>query len=356
MKKRYLFAGISGVVAGAVATKLLTRPREVNWPDSIDLISHPEHSWFTRVGGVRIHYQDAGNEDAPAIILIHGFISSTLIWSDVFLPLAAAGFRVIALDLPGYGYSDKPVDGRYTIDSQAYAVVSLMNRLEIDEATIIGASYGAAVAATIALDYPERVSSLVLIGAVTNDNPMRKLLPRVAQLPLLGDIVTPLFLGSRWVLRKRMEDTYRRSGRALDEHKLAARHHLLAAADSHRAMLRTIRRWNASRIAREAHLIHRPTLILWGEDDRHIPLTDGVFLREAIAGARLIVFRDCGHLPPVEHPEKFVEVVRQFCQTETADNASPPARFKRKTRKRSEPPADRGPQAGSPPGVVDAGG
>ena len=337
MKKRYLLAGISGVVAGAVATKLLTRPRGVSWPDSIDLIPHPEHSWFTRVGGVRIHYQEAGDEDAPALILIHGFISSTLIWSDVFLPLAAAGFRVIALDLPGYGYSDKPADGRYTIDSQAYAVVSLMNRLEIDEATIIGASYGGAVAATIALDYPERVSRLVLIGAVTDDAPMNKLLPRVAQLPLVGDIVTPLFLGSRWVLRKRMEDTYRRSGKMLDERKLAARHHLLAAADSHRAMLRTIRRWNANRITREAHLIHRPTLILWGEDDRHIPLSDGVRLREAIPGARLIVFSKCGHLPPVEHPEKFVDVVTQFCQAEPQDKAQPPVKLNRK--ETSEPPA-----------------
>ncbi|HEY6047236.1 MAG TPA: alpha/beta hydrolase [Pyrinomonadaceae bacterium] len=334
MKKRYLAAGISGVVAGAVATKLLTRPRDVSWPDSIDLIPHPEHSWFTRVGGVRIHYQDAGDQDAPALILIHGFISSTLIWNDVFLPLAAAGFRVIALDLPGYGYSDKPVDGRYTIDAQAYAVISLMNRLEIDEATIVGASYGGAVAATMALDYPERVTRLVLIGAVTNDDPMRKLVPRIAQLPLVGDVVTPLFLGSRWVLRKRMEDTYRRSGRPLDEHKLAARHHLLATAASQRAMLRTIRRWNANRISREAHLIRKRTLILWGEDDRHIPLSDGVRLREAIAGARLIVFRDCGHLPPVEQPERFVKVVTQFCQEEEARNDAPI-----KLKPRSEPPA-----------------
>lgn len=316
MKKRYLIAGITGMVAGAVATRLLTRPRDVSWPDSLDLIDHAEHSWFTRVGGVRIHYQDAGDENAPAVVLIHGFISSTLIWSDVFLPLAAAGFRVIALDLPGYGYSDKPADGRYTIDSQAYAVVSLMNRLEIDEATIVGASYGAAVAATIALDYPERVSRLVLVGAVTNDEPMKKFLPRIGRLPLVGDVATPLFLGSRWVLRERMKSMYRRSGRMLDQRKFAARHHLLATANTHRAMLRTLRRWNASRIANEAHLIRRPTLILWGEVDEQIPLSDGVYLHEEIPGARLIVFRNCGHLPPVECPEKFVEIVVDFCSPE----------------------------------------
>jgi len=314
MKKRYLVAGLSGVVAGAVATKLLARPRDVSWPDSLTLIDHPEHSWFTRIGGVRIHYQDAGDENAPALILIHGFISSTLIWSDVFLPLAAAGFRVIALDLPGYGYSDKPADGRYTIDSQAYAVVSLMNRLEIDEATIIGASYGGAVAATIALDYPERVSRLVLVGPVTNDAPMKKLLPRLGRLALVGDVLTPLFLGSRWVLRNRMKNMYRRNRRVLDEHKFAARHHLLATANTHRAMLSTMRRWNANRIMDEAHLIRRPTLILWGEADEHIPLSDGVRLREDIPGARLIVFRNCGHLPPAECPDKFVDVVTEFCR------------------------------------------
>src|SRR5439155_20710122 len=115
MKKRYWVAGATGIVAGAVATKLLTRPRDVSWPQSINLIYHSEHSWFTTIDGVRIHYQEAGDEKAPPMILIHGFISSTLIWSDVFLPLAEAGFRVIAPDLPGYGYSDKPRDGEYTI-------------------------------------------------------------------------------------------------------------------------------------------------------------------------------------------------------------------------------------------------
>src|SRR5260370_22045039 len=168
MKKRYLLAGATGVVAGAVATKLLTRPRDVSWPDSINFIYHPEYSWFTTVDGLRIHFQEAGDENAPPLILIHGFISSNLIWSDVLLPLAGAGFRVIAPDLPGYGYSDKPRDDEYTIESQARAVLGLMDRLEIEKATIIGASYGGAAAATVALDSPKRVVRRVLVCAVTD--------------------------------------------------------------------------------------------------------------------------------------------------------------------------------------------
>jgi pimeloyl-ACP methyl ester carboxylesterase len=314
MKKRYLLAGLSGLVAGAVAAKLLTRPQDVSWPDSLDYIYNPEYSWFTHVNAVRIHYQEAGEEKAPPIILIHGFISSNLVWSHVLQPLARAGFRAIAPDLPGYGYSDKPADAKYTIAEQARAVIGLLDRLGIREAIIVGASYGGAVAATIALDYPDRVDKLVLVGAVTNDDAKKKFLLRVSCLPVIGDVTTPLFLGSRWILRKRMENMYRRLDRPINEKMVASRHHLLATANTHRAMIRTARRWSATRIEREAALIRQPTLLVWGDQDDHIPLASAFRLRDAIPNARLVVFRNCGHLPPAEKPEQFVEVLADFCE------------------------------------------
>lgn len=323
MKKRYLAAGITGMIAGAVATKLLMRPRDVSWADSLEFIYHPENSWFTRVNGARIHYQEAGDEGAPPVILIHGFISSNLIWSHILLPLANEGFRVIAPDLPGYGYSDKPRGALYTIEEQARAVVGLMDRLGIKRATIVGASYGGAVAAMLALDYPERVAKLVLVGAVSNDEVKKKLLMRISRLPVLGDVATPLFLGSRWVLRKRMQNMYRRMGRPINERMVASRHHLLATANTHRAMIRTARRWSANRIAREASLLRPPTLLVWGDQDDHIPLGDALRLRDTIPNARLVIFRNCGHLPPAEHPQKFVEVLAEFCRSAAAlDSAS----------------------------------
>ena len=97
MKKRYLVAGATGVVAGAVATKLLTRPRDVSWPNSLDFIYHPEFSWFTTVEGARIHYHEAGDEKAPPLILIHGFISSNSIWSGVLLSFSVMAVSIRAL-------------------------------------------------------------------------------------------------------------------------------------------------------------------------------------------------------------------------------------------------------------------
>jgi pimeloyl-ACP methyl ester carboxylesterase len=189
-----------------------------------------------------------------------------------------------------------------------------MDRLGIRKAVIAGASYGGAVAATMALDYPERVAKLILVGAVTNDEVKKKFLMRVTVLPLIGDIATPLFLGSRWILRKRMEDMYRRLQRPINEKMVASRHHLLETANAHRAMIRTARRWSANRIGRQASLIRQPTMLVWGDRDDHIPLDDAFRLRDAMPNAKLIVFRNCGHLPPAEQPEKFVEVVAEFCK------------------------------------------
>ena len=104
---------------------------------------------------MRVHYQEAGEPDAPAMILIHGFAASNLVWSKVLLEFAEAGFRVIAPDLLGYGYSEKPRELDYTIARQAEMIVSLMQRLGIERAVLVGSSYGGAIAATIALDHPE---------------------------------------------------------------------------------------------------------------------------------------------------------------------------------------------------------
>src|SRR5882762_9942180 len=105
MKKRYW---IAGAAASLVAAKLLFRLRDVEWEKNRETIFLPERSRFIEVAGVRVHFQEAGEKDAPPVVLIHGFASSTLVWSRVFLKLADAGFRVIVPDLLGYGYSGKP--------------------------------------------------------------------------------------------------------------------------------------------------------------------------------------------------------------------------------------------------------
>ena len=310
MKKRYW---IAGAITLGVAAKLLSRPRDADWAVNRHVVFHSEHSRFADVDGVRVHYQEAGDAKAPALVLIHGFASSTLVWSKVFLRLAQAGFHVIAVDMLGFGYSGKPRNGEYTIGGQARLLIGLLDRLGIKRATLVGSSYGGAVAATCALDYPKRVEKLVLIGTVNNNRPLAYKLMRVFGAPVFGDVVSPLLIGSRRLLRRRMKRLYDRHAWVLDERRVDARHLPLRASGTQRAIIRTVRRWDAERISRDAHLIRQPTLLLWGENDRDIPLADGERLHEQIPGSRLVVFLNCGHLPHEEYPEAFTKVVADFC-------------------------------------------
>jgi pimeloyl-ACP methyl ester carboxylesterase len=315
MKKRYWIAGAATL---AVVGKLLLRPRDADWHKCRDVVFHSEHSCFINVDGVRVHYQEAGDEHAPAMILIHGFASSTLVWSKVFLKLADAGYRVIALDMLGYGYSAKPRKGEYTIAGQAKLLMRLLDRLGIPRAIFVGSSYGGAVAATCALDYPDRVEKLILVGAVNNNRPLAFTLMRLFGSPVFGDVVSPLLIGSRRLLRRRMKRVYDRHSWALDERRVDARHLPLRAAGTHRAIIRTVRSWDAERISRDAHLIKQPALLLWGENDLDIPLADGERLHAQIPGSRLIVFLNCGHIPHEEYPEAFTKIVTDFCKVQSA--------------------------------------
>lgn len=314
MKKRYWIAGAAGL---AIAGKLLTRPHDADWHKCRDVVFHSEHSSFIDVDGIRVHYQEAGDPKAPAVVLIHGFASSTLVWSKVFLQIAEAGYRVIALDLLGYGYSAKPRNGEYTIGGQAKLLTGLLDALGIPRAIFIGSSYGGAVAATCALDYPDRVEKLILVGSVNNNRPCEFMLMRLFGSPVFGDVVSPLLIGSRRLLRRRMKRVYDRHSWVMDERRVDARHLPLRAASTQRAIINTVRRWDAERISREAHLIKQPTLLIWGENDREIPLSDGERLHADIPGSRLIVFLECGHLPHEEYPEAFTNVVIDFVKAKS---------------------------------------
>jgi pimeloyl-ACP methyl ester carboxylesterase len=320
MKKRYWMTGAVGLAGAIVAVKMLRRPSDVEWHDHAHELHHAERSRFALVDGVRMHYQEAGALHHPPILLIHGFTASNFVWKDVLLPIAAAGFRVIAPDLIGFGFSAKPKEGEYTIDAQARMIVALMNHLEIESAILIGSSYGGAVAATCALDNPERVERLVLVDAVINDYVKRRPILRLAALPLVGNLISPLMLGSRRLVHSQMRKGYAPENMHLfDEARMTSHHRPLLAANTQSATLKTLRRWSAGRIERDAHRIEQPALLVWGEDDPEIPVAHGRRLFEEIPNSRLIVFQHCGHMPMEEYPREFTEVVTGFCSAKADD-------------------------------------
>ncbi len=186
MKKTNVALGLAGALGAAVAVKMLTRAKTVLWDDVSERVPLSDHSHFITVEGARIHYQEFGEPNHPTLVLIHGFTASLFVWHKVAPLLADAGFHIVALDLVGFGYSEKPRWFDYSIQAQARMVSRFMNRLGIGRATLVGSSYGGAVAMTLCLDYPEFVEKLVLIDAVCNDEVLRHPILRLASIKGIG--------------------------------------------------------------------------------------------------------------------------------------------------------------------------
>ncbi|MER3630821.1 MAG: hypothetical protein C4325_00495 [Blastocatellia bacterium] len=316
MKIRNVTIGLAGTIAAAIAVKMLTRSATVRWKDAAEELPHSDKSKFVSVDGIRLHYQEFCSPPTVAdVILIHGFTASVYAWRSVAPMLAAAGLRVIALDLPGFGYSERPRIFDYSIASQSRIVERFMNRLGIGAPALVGSSYGGAVAAMLALDYPERVGKLILVSPVTNDNPKRRLVMRLAAVPGIGEIITPFLADSISFHRRQMEKALAPANhRLITSDRLEAIRRPLAAADAHNSLLATARNWSAERIEQDAELLNQPTLIIWGEDDRIIPIENGYRLHNKLLRSRMVVIRDCGHVPMEEKPEVFVSVVLDFCK------------------------------------------
>ena len=326
MNKKNLALGLGGAVGGLIAWKMLSRAREVSWEDFADKIHHPENSHFTTVDGATVHYQEFGEPSNPTLILIHGFTASTFVWQTVAPMLAEENFHVVAVDLLGFGFSEKPAWFEYSIVSQARMIERFMDRLGIGRAILVGSSYGGAIASTVALDYPEIVEKLVLVSAVINDEAKNNRLLKLTAMRGVGEIISPFLLDSKRFLRFRMRRTIAPVNHHLiTDERIASVGSPLRAKSAHHSVLTSARKWDANRIEDDAHLINHPTLLIWGEDDNVIPVRNGEKLYDTILNSRLVVLKDCGHVPPEEKPERFVELVAEFCRdkknrTESASN------------------------------------
>lgn len=314
MKKRDIALALAGGAAAAVVVKMTSRAKTSGWHADLP---HADRSHFVHIDGAAVHYQEFGNAADKTLLLIHGFGSSTFTWAETAPKLAARGFHIVAVDMLGFGYSDKPAWFDYSITSQARVIERFMDRLGIGRAAVVGSSYGGAVSLSLALDYPERVEKLVLVGAVSNDEALSHPILRLASLPGVGELITPFLVDSKIFARMRMRETIAVSNHHLvNEYRLSNVRRPLLAADAHHSLLTTSRNWDANRIERDAERLMQPTLLIWGDSDTVIPIHNAYKLHELILNSRFVVLKDCGHIPMEEKPELFVELTTEFCNDE----------------------------------------
>ena len=164
-----------------------------------------------------IHFQEFGDRVNPTLILIHGYTASTYSGTRSHLRLLNRIFTSLRSDLVGFGFSDKPAWFDYSITSQARMIVRLMNILGIGRATVVGSSYGGAVASTVALDYAERVEKLMLVDAVCNDDVLNKAILKIAAVRGIGEVLTS-FLSDSKAFSQNAYEKHARAGESSSDH------------------------------------------------------------------------------------------------------------------------------------------
>ena len=152
------------------------------------------------------------------------------------------------------------------------------------------------------------------MDAVCNDDLRDHPIFRLVSVPGIGEAVTPFLADSRTFMKFRMRGTL-----APENHHMITRELIdsivrpLAAADAHHSLLATSRNWHANRIEQDAGLIDQPTLLIWGENDQVIPISNGYKLHELILHSRFVVLPGCGHIPQEEKSDIFSRLVADFC-------------------------------------------
>ena len=270
-----------------------------------------------RLHGREVAYVVGG--EGPTLLLIHGIGGDWRTWEPVLEDLARQ-HRVVAPDLPGHGRSAKGA-GDYSLGALANALRDLGGALGIERATVIGHSLGGGIAMQFSYQFPERCERLVLVSS-GGLGPDVGLVLRLATLP-----GSELFLSLTAPAARSLINLAASAGRALrirpaaDAEFYARTFAALADRETRAAFLGTLRGVVGTRgqlvDARDRLYLaqHMPTLIAWGERDAVLPVDHARAAQEAMPGSRLEIFENAGHLPQLDDPRRFIDVVENFMTT-----------------------------------------
>ena len=264
-----------------------------------------------------LHYETYGNGDP--VLCVHGLAACLYTWRNLIEPISQKR-QLILIDLKGCGQSPKPRDRRYSVQDQADLIYDFIQEHDLKNLTLIGTSYGGAVSLMVTSMLcekdPGRLAKLVLIDSAgyPESLPWHFNLLKTPVLGWLSIHAMPRKISTRRVLRYVYYD-----------HKLITKDQVtvysqpIKTPGARQALLQTVRQAipkNIDELVRKYQDICVPTLIIWGEEDRVIPLKIGKMLHEAIPHAKLIVLPGIGHAPHEEAPEKTIPLILEFLAEE----------------------------------------
>jgi len=261
--------------------------------------------------GARAHYRDQGQAQGLPLILLHGSNASLHTWEPWVAELGDQ-FRLISVDLPGHGLTGAVPGDDYSQEGMVTFVAAFASALGLERFALAGNSMGGAVAARFALTAPDRLTHLILIdaGGMPTKTPTDPGLGfRLARIPVLQYAllyVTPRYLFEEGLKKAVVDD-------ALVTPEMVDRYwQLNRRVGTRQALLKRFQIAQVGFLEANADKIATPTLILWGDLDTLTPRDMGEAYAQAIKGAKLVIYKNVGHLPMEEAPAQSARALREF--------------------------------------------
>lgn len=273
-------------------------------------------SQFVNANGLNIHYVENGQGDP--VVLLHGWPTHAYLWHNQMDALSAAGYRVIAPDQPGYGYSDKPADAPYTVNYFERTLTGFLDALGVDKVTLGGHDLGGPTALMFAVRHPERLARMVVFDTTAYPD-MPFVVNLQAKALVLAARLKPL--GRALLSRTGIGLTLKYAGlvanrAAMDRQAIDTYYRPLAADPvAQDVLLRILASFDTgalNEIASNLGRIRCPTLLLWAANDPISPLSTAHRLAKDITGARLEVIPRCGHFSMEDQPQRVNEALIEF--------------------------------------------
>ncbi len=262
---------------------------------------------FVQLADIRLHVRDDGPRDASALILLHGLGASLQTWED-WVPSLSEEYRVIRFDLPGFGLTGPDPTGDYSDERSIELLLQLMTKLAIDQATLIGNSLGGRIAWRFAAAHPERMDKLVLISPDGFASPGFEY-EQAPEIPAAMSLMR--YSMPKWLLAMNLKPAY--ADAAVVTPELLTRYHdLLLYPGNREAVLQRLRQVELPRPQPLLQQITAPVLLLWGEQDALIPVSNAEDYAAVLEDSEIHVLAGIGHLPQEEAPQASLQPLLSF--------------------------------------------
>ncbi|MGV3550134.1 alpha/beta fold hydrolase [Rhizobium sp.] len=294
---------------------------------------------YVRAAGLDINYTSWGPRTGRPILLIHGTLAWSQTWYQLATRLAAQGFRVIAPDLPPFGFSERPADGDYSRKAQGKLILAFADALGLDKVVLVGHSFGGGATMEAAFSAPERIDGLVLLDVALglDSTGGDSMAGRLFGAPYIGRTLTAASFTNPLMTGKGLRD-FIYDDRIVDQRRIA----LYQAPFVVKNTSSEVAKWlsgalfkdeTASLAAnrRNYENFTRPVVLIWGRQDSVTPLAQGEQIRALLPRSTLVVLDRVNHIPHVEQPDKVAGIIAEFAGTLSDKNALLPEAVMRRT-------------------------